>query len=102
MSGQTATDQAIKNAAEQAGQKTAPIRADEPPELAEKINHGGTFFYGRRQKARVLFSNHPRQAGIAGTMPTPRGQREQFVAADFHAHPRKHPAHPPQCISTNG
>ena len=38
-----------------AGQKTAPIRADEAPELAGKINHGGKFFTDAGRKREFCF-----------------------------------------------
>ena len=40
---QEAVDQSVADAAEQAEKKSAAIRHDKTPELAEKINHGAYF-----------------------------------------------------------
>ena len=61
---QQAVDQSIKNPAEQAEKKASAIRADEAPELAQKVGHSPRFCR-RRWKAKVLFS----KAGAAPTFP---------------------------------
>jgi hypothetical protein len=71
---QQTVDQPEQNAAEQAEEKTSPVRPDKAPELSQKNNHSGLIFGEWWRKASVLFLNRSPGADRDGRSPGWQGR----------------------------